>query len=606
MPRLAEASCASVVRTAKAVVADVGVAAASSSTGLTDLASRTEKNAERDCHRLMVKRFELALPITRSYVDTGDSEECKRIPVLLLTDWLRFLVQSNHTNILVGLEQPDWHRERCILRTFWERYQVQHPKHPIFERARMGELDLEKTYPMLMHGDEGRGRKRTAFLVVSFHSVIGFGVKEKQKKKRSCRKKKSKKSVAWVRMRPNYAGSTLTTRFLLACMPKSLYTGSNWETWDAVMSKAASEAHFLFETGVEDQHHGRGTFRVAVLHITGDWPFLADSGYFLRSFRNVPKHKTRTRAPVGICHQCQAGQLGVDFEEIQARNPKWLSTLHSQPVFDEGFPSPLAQICHVPGELGSLWAYDIFHTWHLGVARSFLGSCIALLSELQPEPSIDDRFQSLSEVYLSWCSQSRRRAHVRSLTKDLIGWPTKGSYPAGGWHKGDLSTTLMAWFQSRFEAECDSWDEMLQVAGEGSKSINSCLASLYHGEVWLRPSHARTVGEQGLCFLKIYSKLAKMAWQQQRNLWVLQPKLHALHHLFLQMVLSSELGAVLNPICLGTQADEDFIGRPSRLSRRVTADPIACCDRVLSRHLQNSYDEWTKAGFIVRALPEEK
>ena len=43
MPRLAEASCASVVRTAKAVVADVGVAAASSSTGLTDLASRTEK-----------------------------------------------------------------------------------------------------------------------------------------------------------------------------------------------------------------------------------------------------------------------------------------------------------------------------------------------------------------------------------------------------------------------------------------------------------------------------------------------------------------------------------------------------------------------------------
>lgn len=43
VPRLAEASCASVVRTAKAVVADVGVAAASSSTGLTDLASRTEK-----------------------------------------------------------------------------------------------------------------------------------------------------------------------------------------------------------------------------------------------------------------------------------------------------------------------------------------------------------------------------------------------------------------------------------------------------------------------------------------------------------------------------------------------------------------------------------
>eukprot|EP00438_Fugacium_kawagutii_P025473 Skav203879 [mRNA] locus=scaffold252:78020:79714:+ [translate_table: standard] len=562
----------------------------------------TENNAERDCQRLMVNKLQLALPIHQSELETADGPS---VPILKLRTWLDYFLQGNHTHLLVGLKSPDWSREAAVLKAFWANFEKQEPSHPIFQKARDGQLHLQRTFPMLMHGDEGRGRKRTAFLVLNFHSLLGRGIKTQRKGKKTEKKKNRKQR--WLRMRPNYQGHTFTSRYLFAALPKALYTGENGHVWDALMLAAAEEAKFVFETGVADSHHGRGQFHMAIIRICGDWPFLTDSGCFARSFRNVQKHKTRSKPPGGICHQCAAGQIGYDFEELNTLRPKWLSTMFTQPLVNAGdVASPLSEIPHPPGQVASLWTYDIFHTWHIGIGRCYLASMLVLLAELEAQTNIDDRFQSLTVDFFAFCKRTSRRKHVLKITKDLVGYPTSNHYPNATWHKGDLTTVLMAYVEHRFEQDGATWDPMLQLSGRAAVYINTCFRAMYKSDAWLSPPQARKIGNDGLKFLKAYATLARMAHDRGRMLWILQPKHHALHHIFVNMVLSADNGPVLNAVCFGTQPDEDFIGRPSRLSRRVTAIPEQCCKRVVSRYLQNCYSQWLKVGLIVRPQAEAK
>lgn len=585
---LAEASCAGIVRSARSFVRDVGKDAASRSGGLVELASRSEQNAERDTHRLLVGRYKLALPIPISQLHTGDGTH---IPVLRLRDWARYLLDSNSTHILCGLDKPDWNREAAILQAFWKNYETQCPDHPVFEQARLKALNLSRCFPMILHGDEGRGRRRTSFLVMNFHCALGQGLRMKSKKGRK---------PPYVQMLPNYHGHTLTSRFLMCGLPKHMYTDQREHVFEHLLELAAEESQFMFYSGLEDRLGGRGKFTMAVLFVAGDWPWLADSGYMLRSFRNVQKHKSRKSAPVGICHQCRAGQLGVDFEQLNSARPKWLSTMFSERMSDADWASPLEKIPHPAGKAATLWAWDVFHTWHLGVSRCLLGSFIALLANLQPAGAIDSRFEILTGLYIAWCKAHKRRSHVTKLTKELIGWPTVNTFPSGTWHKGSLSTTLMAWVQHLYETEGHSWGPMLQLAGKAAVSGNAFLKVLYNCESWLSVEDARLASRHGLAFLQHYADLALMALNDGVTLWIVQPKFHSFHHLVVDLLQGAEKGKVLNPLTFACQADEDFIGRPSRLSRRVTAQ-ANCAERVIERYLQSSYGHWVKAGFIVES-----
>lgn len=284
---------------------------------------------------------------------------------------------------------------------------------------------------------------------------FAFGSRSASKEKR----KRGGKKEPYEKMECNFHGHSLTTRFLLTALPKHFYTGERESIFQSLLDLAASEAEYMFYVGVKDTRTGRGKVNAVLLHISGDWPFLADSGCFLRSFRNVQKRKTRKSLPNGICHLCAAGTMGWDFEQINSRKPRWLQSMHdpSLPLFAEGSPTPFYRV-HPAKNIGALWAYDLFHTFHLGVARCFLGSCIVLLSELESESAVDDRFSSLSSGYISWRKSRKKRSFITKLTKEHIQWPTTTSYPSGGWHKGGLSTVLMEWMQDRYNREGASWN----------------------------------------------------------------------------------------------------------------------------------------------------
>lgn len=471
---------------------------------------------------------------------------------------------------------------------FWCNFKKQFPSHEIFNMEARGELCLARTVAVALHGDEGRSRKHSAFLVLNFHSLLGRGLhpaREEQKKR--------KKKRPYVKQLPNFVGHTYTNRFMFASLRKKDYT-ENEGVFDALMDAAAEEARFMCTTGVQNPRDGKVYWMVLVA-IVGDWPWLHKSGGFGRSFNNVQKRKDQ-QAAAGICHLCRAGQPEFEFEQLHTRRPTWLQTMYEDDPFTAD--TPFRRVPHVRDKLPSLWCFDLFHSFHLGVAKNFLGSALALLSEFEAETNIDDRFETLSGRFRSWCQANRCRGH--KLSKENIGWPTTGHYPTGTWHKGELTTVLMNWLESRCNSEDFSLEPLLVEVGEATRAIQAFVRTLYKCGAWLSPSQSAYISEQGMRFLRRYCSLAKASKDRGKCLFAFQPKIHVIHHMCIDMQHASQQGiSYLSPITCSVQPDEDFIGRPSRLSRRVTArGPVL--GRVVSRYLQAAYNEWLDMGLLVR------
>ena len=174
-------------------------------------------------------------------------------------------------------------------------------------------IQLSRLAPMLLHGDEGRGRKKMPFLITSYHSMIGFGttLANEQRKQR-----------LYLQLRLNYSGSSHTTRMISGCLPKM--TKDEVALKD-LLSFTAGDCMRTFQTGVANQEGER--YHAICLNAVGDWMWLAKAANLQRSFANVPKQAlVPTSVPKGICHYCHAGQTNYDLEDL-GFNPAWKRTM---------------------------------------------------------------------------------------------------------------------------------------------------------------------------------------------------------------------------------------------------------------------------------------
>ncbi|CAE7284892.1 unnamed protein product, partial [Symbiodinium sp. CCMP2456] len=186
----AHAPCKTAILAAKAVVEEIPQAATSS---IGRLARCDERNGERDVHRLS-RRCHLSLPVKMQEVIVQGTT----VPVLLLSSWLCFMMSHNMWHVLSGLDAPDNDRSFAQWGAFWEAYRGVCPQHPIFARAAREELCLQRTAAFLLHGDEGRTRKKSAVMVLSAHSILGH---------------------------------TWATRYLMGVLTKPYYDHDNGEAW---------------------------------------------------------------------------------------------------------------------------------------------------------------------------------------------------------------------------------------------------------------------------------------------------------------------------------------------------------------------------------------
>ena len=336
-----------------------------------------------------------------------------------------------------------------------------------------------------------------------------------------------------------------------------------------------------------------------LIGITGDWPWLHKSAGFKRSFHNAQKRKNQVVAH-GICHECKAGQHGVPFEQVGTKRPLWTQTCFQEDPFWE--ISPFRIVPHVQSKLPAMWVWDFFHCWHLGIAKRFIGSALVLLSMVEPGSNVDDRFCSLSDRYIEWCSSTKHRSHIQKISKECIAWPTTGAYPCGIWHKGELTTVMMKFLESTFIERSFPGEPLLELVRQATIAINSAIRVMYKADLWLTRSQCHEVAGNGLRFLRRYEELARQSMDRNMNLFEFAPKIHPLQKIFLRLHWGSEQNIdQLNPLWVSVQQCEDFIGRPSRLSRRVAGGQTST-ERVLDRYLMACYPQWIAAGFLIRPM----
>ena len=585
---LAEAtSCRAAIRVAKGVVSDIGEdVAAASSAGFAALAQCAESHSERGASSVISKKFKLSVPIQLTELPKAPGVTYKgEIVVLRLRDWLQFMVDFNCWHIFAGLKAPDEKRERSILKEFWRLYRAHCPNHSMWGLVDSNQLDVSRCAPLLLHGDEGRGKKRAGFLVVSFHSVLGLGTEQANK---------SRVTRAYKSMKLNYSSSTYTTRLLSSVLPKMTKDGTALES---ILRFVAEDCIDVLQTGVLNKQNKK--FFAAVLHCTGDWVWLAKSGHLTRSFSNIEKRpRAKNSKPKGFCHYCLAGTLEYPFENFQADSlPVWWATMFTTSPFQR--PSPLMKIPYIPGEEPGFFTFDLFHSYHLGVGKTFMAACLALASECMSRTNQDQRFEQLTEIFLGWCQEQHREPYLTAISTSTIGWANKSQFPNGMWSKGSLTTTLSDFFGDWSAAQDLSPNSLLDLSRQANHLISECLRGMFASDVWLSKDVAARIAEQGLSFLALYGRMAFQSYQDGRALFSLMPKAHALHHIMLNLKLKAadpEVECCLNPLTVSVQLSEDYVGRNSRVARKVGVQQSI--KRVIQRNLAATYAHWVEAGYL--------
>eukprot|EP00439_Symbiodinium_sp_Y106_P074894 s934_g14.t1 len=508
------------------------------------------------------------------------------VPVLLLSSWLRFMMGHNMWHVFSGLDAPDNSRTFAQWSSFWEAYRGVCPQHPIYARAARGEVCLGRTAAFLVHGDEGRTRKKCAVMILSAHSILGKG----------CRAATTDDD-SYASQKLNFKGHTWATRYLMGVLTKTYYDHDDgdglFQDYLSIFTKDLLE---LYEDGLTSLYGEKHWF--TVLNVIGDWPFLVKAFSLNRCFANVSKKPTSKKPGTGICHCCLADRGDVPWEDFSAPEPVWRRTINQISPFT-GSPS-LMSLPHdrsnPPGFLGQ----DCFHAWHLGAAKQFLGSCLVLLAETFQGHSIPKKFEAMAAHFFTFCKARKINPHIRKLNRLTVGWPSKADYPCTSWNKGSTSTAVLRWFLSACEERSELFEEdsLLHGAFMAAQQIYQFFSKSFKEDVWIPADRALVISGHGFSFLRLHDSLAQRAFSEGRALFLFMPNLHRLHHLFYVIHDDANRSSLArNVLIWDCQIEEDFIGRPSRLSRRVGVQQVV--KRTFERALQAANVKFIESGFLI-------
>ena len=551
---LPEAPCTNAIRTAQSIVADVaalgdGVGDGQamdllSENGIGALARCRLHRSEHDLHKV-IRDFDLELPIPLYKVPGQDFE------ALHIRDWISLILRKDLWHTLSGLDKPDPERCRRIWRGFWRKYRQQNGGHPIFEMEAKGLIKLENSAACLFHGDEGRGKKEEAILVMSMFSIMGKGTRASQR----CQEER------YLSQRLNYGGHTFLSRRMLVGCPQPC------EVYLALLE--VRQSTWLLKGRQIHEVNGSGWSLLDVLAIG---LFNTKQAFSKKTFYSrgqsslqmgmemISEVRQRYKEPSGICHLCLADQPGFPYEEMGRVSPNWLRNMNLVSPFAS--PPELLQVPHNPSRSSEFVCIDAWHSWHLGLGKNFLGSALVLANAHFEGSTIPLRFEAMSEHYLAWCKRRRQQPYLTKIAKETCHWDA--SRPCGGWNKGSVTTVVCAWLIAVCEEFMESVqrDELMLLAYQAAKHIHSAMEALYREDLWIRDSKAREIGQDGIESLFKYTVLAKKAFDSGKRLFALMPKGHILDHVFLTGLYLPSLTQfhILNPMAHGCQMSEDFSG----------------------------------------------
>ena len=519
-------------------------------------------NSERDIHRVIEKQgLSAKVPLADLLLE-GHS-----IPWISPSAWLRYIVEQNLWGHFAGLTTSDLGQTERIWAGFWEKYLKLNPNYNLPPG-----FDPKHTAACYVHGDEGRTLKKSALMVMGFQSCLGQGC--------ATNKRSRKRSVDGnINLQVNYRGHSYTTRFVSVVLTKQLTEAA----WDKVSTEFAKDLRRMLDEGII---HNGVTYRVCVVSVKGDWPFLMKAGnltrHFLRSTRKL-EHVGRGK---GVCHLCLAGtRADVPAEEVGYNDPAWLRTVPS-PAPWTVTPPFIQYFAHDVVDPGTLFAPDLWHICHLGVAKCFASSTVILAIGILPQYkdlTLERAWKAVTTDYLLWCKQNGRQPILTKIGPSTVSY-NEPAGAVGSWHKGGLTTNLVLWLENLLHGHVHV-DARIAKAHTAVSNLNALFRFLYNSGAFLSTSEAQYCITAGQIFLRGYSDLAQTCYNDGRpNLYPLMPKIHSMDHVILRMHLDVQRhGFSANPMGTACQQDEDLVGRVARVSRRVSIRAVVL--RTFQRYL---------------------
>eukprot|EP00438_Fugacium_kawagutii_P028159 Skav224042 [mRNA] locus=scaffold2030:60507:61391:- [translate_table: standard] len=236
---------------------------------------------------------------------------------------------------------------------------------------------------------------------------------------------------------------------------------------------------------------------------------------------------------------------------------------------------------------------DIFHLHKLGVVRDTVGSVIIILCRLGfldfpgSTTNIVDRLARCHAYFTLYCASMSYTPGLRSFTKNFFNLKTLVSSPwvnAKG-SDGILLLKFCVFMLKTFldEPPVDGYKNELQ------RMVQLCQACLdlrmvHSHPLWLPRPCSTKLYCNIMRVLRGYALMGRIAISLNIRAFAQKPKMHGLHHLawHLKTQLSKGCQLVFSPQGWGCEQNEDFVGRISRLSRRVSTR--TCDRRVFERY----------------------
>ena len=593
---------------ARAILADDPKAACNST--LADSAKVDRSHSERNAHRLF-NRYGLALrvPISWMEVSSPEGEDNISVPYLRLSDYARLLAAKYPRVLMGGLDFPE---AENLCRTFWERYRAYHPEHVVYEQY--GPEDFGLLVPIYVHGDKGRTLQKSPLFVLSWETAFGLPpsmlAKCKQANRTAPRQVHDGK-LGWTckeraqsfsnkrkrfevegldnctvgatgaldherpgnHQRHNSKGNSYLSRFLIGAVPSKVYK-RNSNILPGLLQETASELQVLFREGIEAKPGVR--LRFVFLGAKGDAEWHFEAGQFTRSY-----HNTSLKNHMAICPLCSAGEAGLSLSDGRDE-PAWAATMGTSDPWNALPPLNHAPYSSTFG--ASLYKFDPFHVLKFGVFRDAVGSILirlALMTYFDYEghsTAIESRLERAFSLFSMWCLAERKFPAIKHFTKGNLNF---GNFRSFAWlnAKGADVTLVMMFLQFylrvrlleplRCSEDAVLLRAMLQLL-EGGLTYIGIMHS--HG-LWLTRSCAQLQLAAGLSFYRGYLFMADFCTKARVAGFRLRPKIHYFHHLLyeIQTQLASDAEFVYSAAAYLCEQNEDFIGRISRVSRRVAA-----------------------------------
>ncbi|CAK9098549.1 unnamed protein product [Durusdinium trenchii] len=440
---------------------------------------------------------------------------------------------------------------------------------------------VQHVVPLMFHGDEGRAVKKTNYFLTSVESPIG--AVEDPSLRCTCKHDlRSRLGIpnygedagnlspaALHRARQqitNFKGHSYLSRFLLFGIGGWVYKKRQYII-DELLSIIASDMVDLFNKGVR-LSSGDVVFG-ALVATKGDLDFQ-------KRLMNLERCYSRlgTVNPAGICHLCLAGNGSWPFEDFK-EEPAWKETLFQVRPWPEDNPPSMSLVPYDHRKPEAVIHPDLFHT-----VKDVVGGVLVTLLRLGfydhegSTRNIVDRLERGHSRFALWCATTGHSPGLRSFTKSYFNLKNMMSAPWSN-SKGSDTTLLLKWLV--FEVKLQSvyptvaghqvlLDNMLQVM---EATLN--LGIVHKHGLWLDRECARRFVVEGMTLLRGYAVLGRKAMLLGFRAFIQKPKAHSLHHICAAVKTSLEQGAsvILSPQATSCEVNEDFVGRISRLSRRV-------------------------------------